>query len=142
DKQWLIHLMKPASDGDKPATDPDERDKDGADVGGGDADDDAAASGDDAGAGAVSSGRGVRPPKAARAAARGHAAPPARVEAPRPMLATLGEASDLRRPEEWALEMKWDGIRAVVVVEDDGVRLVSRRGHDMTAAYPELADAA
>ncbi|MEE6272932.1 non-homologous end-joining DNA ligase [Georgenia sp. MJ206] len=66
----------------------------------------------------------------------------ARIEAPRPMLATLGEVRDLLRPEDWALEMKWDGIRAVVVVEDGEVRLASRRGHDMTATYPELADVA
>jgi bifunctional non-homologous end joining protein LigD len=37
----------------------------------------------------------------------------------------------------WALEMKWDGVRALAYC-DGPVRLVSRTGEDITAAYPEL----
>ena len=38
----------------------------------------------------------------------------------------------------WLVEPKWDGVRAIVTVADDRVRLVSRNGNDVTAAYPEL----
>jgi bifunctional non-homologous end joining protein LigD len=54
----------------------------------------------------------------------------------RPMLATL--ADTLPRGDEWAYEMKWDGVRALAVVEDAGVRLLSRNGNDVTIAYPEV----
>lgn len=54
----------------------------------------------------------------------------------RPMLATPGELP--ARDEGWAYEVKWDGVRAVVFVEDGRVRLMSRRGNDVTASYPEL----
>ncbi len=39
----------------------------------------------------------------------------------------------------WALEMKWDGVRALAFVEKGKLRLVSRTGRDITMAYPELA---
>jgi bifunctional non-homologous end joining protein LigD len=39
----------------------------------------------------------------------------------------------------WAYEMKWDGIRALAYIEDGRLRLASRTGRDITAAYPELA---
>ncbi len=38
----------------------------------------------------------------------------------------------------WALEMKWDGVRALAFVEKGRLRLVSRTGRDITMAYPEL----
>ncbi|WP_209323656.1 ATP-dependent DNA ligase [Brevibacterium renqingii] len=66
-----------------------------------------------------------------------------------PMLASIGDISSVRREaEEWAFEMKWDGIRALAAVQAaDGespgkVALTSRNGHDMTATYPELAELA
>lgn len=37
-----------------------------------------------------------------------------------------------------ALEMKWDGVRALAYVSGGEVRLVSRTGEALTAAYPEL----
>lgn len=61
-----------------------------------------------------------------------------------PMLATPGTVDDLDE-DDWAFEMKWDGIRAIatVVADRDGspgsVRLTSRNGNDLTASYPELA---
>ncbi|CAN5632271.1 ATP-dependent DNA ligase [soil metagenome] len=59
---------------------------------------------------------------------------------PSPMLATLGTESELDDVEQWAFEMKWDGIRAIAEIVDDRVRLVSRNGIDLTTTYPDLAD--
>lgn len=39
----------------------------------------------------------------------------------------------------WAYEVKWDGVRVLAHVRDGAVRLVSRAGNEVTAAYPELA---
>jgi bifunctional non-homologous end joining protein LigD len=58
-----------------------------------------------------------------------------------PMLASAGDASAVHDDADWAFEMKWDGIRALAYV-DDGVRLISRNGNDVTAGYPELAELA
>ena len=53
-----------------------------------------------------------------------------------PMLASSGELpADVAR---WALEVKWDGVRAIVYVADGHVRVVGRRGIDATSRYPEL----
>jgi bifunctional non-homologous end joining protein LigD len=38
----------------------------------------------------------------------------------------------------WALEMKWDGVRALAYCDGGRVRLVSRTGQDVTPTYPEL----
>ncbi|MEO8888041.1 MAG: non-homologous end-joining DNA ligase [Jatrophihabitantaceae bacterium] len=38
----------------------------------------------------------------------------------------------------WAFEFKWDGVRALLDVSDHSVRLHSRNGNEITAAYPEL----
>jgi len=55
----------------------------------------------------------------------------------RPMLAVT--AAEPRDKENWALEMKWDGVRALAYVERGRVRLMSRTERDITVAYPELA---
>ncbi len=59
----------------------------------------------------------------------------------RPMLATPATALTRRdvvaQGTDWAIEMKWDGFRALIDV-DDGVRLTSRNGQDMTPTFPEL----
>ena len=55
----------------------------------------------------------------------------------RPMLAVTGPAP--RDQENWALEMKWDGVRALAYIERGQVRLISRTERDITVAYPELA---
>ncbi len=60
---------------------------------------------------------------------------PARIE---PMLATAGPLP--ARDEEWAYEIKWDGVRAVVYVDGGRARALSRTGKDITAAFPELRD--
>jgi bifunctional non-homologous end joining protein LigD len=51
------------------------------------------------------------------------------------MLARQGE---LPTAEGWAYEVKWDGFRAIVSTED-GLRVRSRRGWDMSDRLPELA---
>ena len=57
----------------------------------------------------------------------------------RPMLATPGAPPT---GPGWSVEFKWDGIRAIVDVAPDGqVRIWSRNGNDVTAAYPELVAA-
>jgi bifunctional non-homologous end joining protein LigD len=52
------------------------------------------------------------------------------------MLATAADV--LPRGSGWAYEFKWDGVRALVEVTDRSVRLYSRRGNEITKAYPEL----
>ena len=55
----------------------------------------------------------------------------------RPMLAVAGAlpASD----DDWAYEVKWDGIRAILFVEGGRVRVQSRNELDLSASFPELA---
>jgi bifunctional non-homologous end joining protein LigD len=55
-----------------------------------------------------------------------------------PMLALPG-APPTGRLAEWAVEMKWDGVRALAFISDGGLRLVSRTGKDISATYPDLA---
>jgi bifunctional non-homologous end joining protein LigD len=52
------------------------------------------------------------------------------------MLATAVTA--LPVGEGWCYEFKWDGVRALLDIGDGGVRVVSRRGNDVSAAYPEV----
>jgi bifunctional non-homologous end joining protein LigD len=66
-------------------------------------------------------------------------ADPGREPMPRnikPMLATL---STLPLDEEnWAFELKWDGIRAIAYCETGQLRLESRNLREITSHYPEL----
>lgn len=55
------------------------------------------------------------------------------------MLASAGTPADLRGLD-WQFELKWDGIRALIIGDADRIRLISRNGNDMTASYPELTD--
>jgi bifunctional non-homologous end joining protein LigD len=56
----------------------------------------------------------------------------------KPMLAVAGKlpADD----ENWAFEIKWDGVRAILFVEGGRVRAQSRNDLDVTVSFPELAD--
>ena len=54
----------------------------------------------------------------------------------RPMFATKG--THVPRGSEWLHEVKWDGIRVLVDVREDGARLTTRNENDVTVAYPEL----
>jgi bifunctional non-homologous end joining protein LigD len=55
----------------------------------------------------------------------------------KPMLATLAKLP--RDPENWAFEVKWDGIRAIGFAEGGRIRFESRNQNDITHMYPELA---
>ena len=55
-----------------------------------------------------------------------------------PMLAAPGEPP-ARGLAGWAVEFKWDGVRALAFIEAGRLRLVSRTGKDITATYPEVA---
>ena len=54
----------------------------------------------------------------------------------RPMLAICGCAFD---SEEHLYEVKWDGIRAMVYLDRERYRIVSRHGRPLTDQFPELA---
>ncbi len=53
-----------------------------------------------------------------------------------PMLAMAGSlpADD----EGWSYEFKWDGVRAIVLVDGGRVRALSRNDKDLVASFPEL----
>ncbi|WP_205698147.1 DNA ligase D [Conexibacter sp. SYSU D00693] len=53
-----------------------------------------------------------------------------------PMLARLGDLPP--QDDDWAFEVKWDGVRAVVFSTPGRIRFVSRTGNDITPRYPEL----
>jgi bifunctional non-homologous end joining protein LigD len=59
---------------------------------------------------------------------------------PSPMLATLGTVSDIDESDDWAIEMKWDGIRAIATIADGRVEFRTRNGIDVTATYPDLTE--
>ena len=87
-------------------------------------------------------GRANRRP-AARDRAAADPDPAAPVPDPdlRPMLSERGSPAEFERldEQEWAFEMKWDGIRALAFVDGERCALRSRSGGDLTAAYPEFA---
>lgn len=56
----------------------------------------------------------------------------------RPMLAEAGELP--RVSDDWAVEFKWDGVRAMVYVEGGQVRARTRNDNDLVATFPELRD--
>jgi bifunctional non-homologous end joining protein LigD len=58
----------------------------------------------------------------------------------KPMLAKKAEAGDIPRGD-YAYELKWDGIRAIVKVSETGhTQIWSRSGRDITQQFPELWD--
>lgn len=91
----------------------------------------------------------------------GHTAPPpgagadgtsTDADAPRPaaavdparfsmMLASPGTLADLP-DKDWQFELKWDGVRALIVGDATKIRLISRNGKDVSVTYPELTDRA
>ena len=56
-----------------------------------------------------------------------------------PMLATPGTRADVQG-DGWVFEVKWDGYRAVASVTGGAATLTSRRGLDLTGEFPELAE--
>ncbi|MEW1984096.1 ATP-dependent DNA ligase [Pseudarthrobacter oxydans] len=57
----------------------------------------------------------------------------------RPMMATSGDVAALQG-SDWQFELKWDGVRAILVADEKAIRIFSRNGNDVTRSYPELAD--
>jgi bifunctional non-homologous end joining protein LigD len=51
----------------------------------------------------------------------------------------LARSGEIPAGPSWSFELKWDGFRALVARNGD-FRVRSRRGWDMTALLPELAD--
>lgn len=75
----------------------------------------------------------------------------AAADAPDPIMETLRRAfavpettmgpvtrDDIPVGADWAYQLKWDGVRAVAVVENDRVDLFSRQGLRKNDAYPEI----
>lgn len=112
EKNWLIHLMAPAGE--------------------------SVVESDGGGSGGVSTsstggGDGVSTSGGATGEATG-------LPAIAPMLAIPGTPSDVRE-DGWVFEVKWDGYRAVAAAASGGrVSFTSRRGLDLTAEFPELAE--
>lgn len=53
-----------------------------------------------------------------------------------PMLALAGTLPT--DSQSWAIEFKWDGVRAIVYVDGGRVRALSRNDRDLTESFPEL----
>lgn len=56
-----------------------------------------------------------------------------------PMMATSGTTADLPG-SNWQFELKWDGVRAILVADEETIRIFSRNGNDVTRTYPEFTD--
>ncbi|MGA8927541.1 MAG: hypothetical protein WB462_15115, partial [Solirubrobacterales bacterium] len=54
-----------------------------------------------------------------------------------PMLAKPGEVPE-SDSDEWAYEIKWDGVRVLGYANHGKWRMLSRRQEEVTARYPEL----
>lgn len=66
----------------------------------------------------------------------------AELRAIEPMLASPSKVADrdtLLSSQAFVFDFKWDGIRALIFVEDGAVTIRTREGIDVTARYPELA---
>ena len=55
-----------------------------------------------------------------------------------PMLAASG-SPPAGRLADWAVEMKWDGVRALALVDHGRLGLISRTGKEISATDPDLA---
>lgn len=62
---------------------------------------------------------------------------PDRVE---PALAQLKDHPP--KGDEWSWEVKWDGYRLAVHIEPQGIRILTRGGHDWTHRFPAIEQAA
>jgi bifunctional non-homologous end joining protein LigD len=66
-------------------------------------------------------------------------------KAPLPDSLSPGLAQLSDRPfssKDWLFEIKWDGMRSLVWIEDGKTKLVSRSGRNVTAEFPEFRDLA
>ncbi len=55
-----------------------------------------------------------------------------------PMLAI--PSKEIPSNEEYSFEIKWDGIRAMISIDDKKIIIRSRSGQDITAKFPEIAN--
>lgn len=53
-----------------------------------------------------------------------------------PMLAQLTD--DVPAGAGWLYEIKWDGVRAMALIENGQVRVTGRKGNDISRQYPEM----
>jgi bifunctional non-homologous end joining protein LigD len=54
------------------------------------------------------------------------------------MLATPGPLPSSAEDQQWAYEVKWDGVHAVAYLQSGQLRMMSRTDRDITRRYPEL----
>jgi bifunctional non-homologous end joining protein LigD len=54
-----------------------------------------------------------------------------------PMKAQIAERPP--RGDDWLFEVKWDGVRAIALIENESLQLQSRTGNRCERQYPELA---
>ncbi|MEJ2004386.1 MAG: non-homologous end-joining DNA ligase [Cyclobacteriaceae bacterium] len=59
---------------------------------------------------------------------------------PQPMLAS--QQRKVPSGDELTYELKWDGIRALCCYDEDGIRLISRNGRDISVQFQEITGAA
>ncbi|SDL01901.1 ATP-dependent DNA ligase LigD ligase module /ATP-dependent DNA ligase LigD phosphoesterase module /ATP-dependent DNA ligase LigD polymerase module [Arthrobacter sp. ov407] len=134
DDQWLIHLMDPAGSkarpgGRRPSGTADDADEDSEGDEGDEGDDDGQVESEGEGAAETGTRTGTGTGTEPVPDASGFS----------PMLATSGTLADL--PDlDWQIELKWDGVRALVIGDATKIRLISRNGIDMSVTYPELTD--
>jgi bifunctional non-homologous end joining protein LigD len=117
ENQWLIHLMDKDQGGRRRPAPAGPRD--------------AAGTGDSAGPAEAAAERADSPAPAARVSAGDFS----------PMMATAGDKADLAG-SDWQVELKWDGVRAILIADESTVRIFSRNGNDVTRTYPELTERA
>src|SRR5690606_24886380 len=55
-----------------------------------------------------------------------------------PMLSTL--SATVPSGAEWRYEIKWDGIRGMIFVDNEGARIIGRKGNEITKQFPELVE--
>jgi bifunctional non-homologous end joining protein LigD len=99
----------------------------------------------------VKSGKAPGPPRHPKGAkATGTAASGAHrltnaAQAPLPKKFSVAQASHAEKPfssDDWLYEIKWDGIRALAIIQGGQTSLVARSGRVISGEYPEFRDLA
>ncbi|MBT8130841.1 MAG: non-homologous end-joining DNA ligase, partial [Gammaproteobacteria bacterium] len=60
---------------------------------------------------------------------------------PEPVKPMLAETADAFNDSHWVFEIKYDGYRLIASKKSETAALYSRNAHDLTASFPEIADA-
>jgi len=79
----------------------------------------------------------LSPPSSSLSPSKGSLSP-AKGKPIAPMLAVSASPTSVPQESQWAFEMKWDGVRAIVTIADGAVTLTSRNGREETLRYPDL----